>query len=181
MYRKSVFVVVYRLRNNKPQYLLLKRKRNWKGWEFVKGGVEKEESEIFAAKREVLEETGNNSLKIINHNYRGQYRFSKSFLKGGIFGQQFSLYSSFVRGESVVIDGREHSGYNWFSFSEAVRLLRWKNQKKSLILVNGFVLKEINKLKIIPCLTDNFKKCSQIIYLCIEKAKKLSVNEKKVS
>ena len=55
-YRKSVFIVVYMQENNKIKYLVLKRKLHWKGWEFPKEGIEKNEEEGEAARRGVREE-----------------------------------------------------------------------------------------------------------------------------
>ena len=64
-YRKAVFIVAYSKINNKIEYLLLKRKLHWKGWEFPKGGAEEKENNLDAVKRELKEETG---LKILNIN-----------------------------------------------------------------------------------------------------------------
>ena len=65
-YRPAIFVVVYRIdkHSNKPLYLLLKRKKHWKGWEFPKGGVEKGETERETLLRELKEECGLKILKI---------------------------------------------------------------------------------------------------------------------
>ena len=41
-YRKSVFGVAYCKDNDgKIEYIILKRKKHWKGWEFPKGKIEK--------------------------------------------------------------------------------------------------------------------------------------------
>ena len=39
-YRKIVFIVTYAKLKDKIYYLILKRKLHWKGWEFVKGGID---------------------------------------------------------------------------------------------------------------------------------------------
>ena len=63
-YRKAVFVVTYRKEKDKIKYLILKRKLHWKGWEFPKGGVNKDESLLHAVKREIKEETGQSAFNI---------------------------------------------------------------------------------------------------------------------
>ena len=63
-YRKGIFVVVYSKTKNKIEYLILKRKLHWKGWEFPKGGKRIYETLQMAVKREVKEETGLKPLKI---------------------------------------------------------------------------------------------------------------------
>jgi len=44
-YRRGIFVVVYRRCDSNDdesvEYLLLKRKLHWKGWEFCKAGCER--------------------------------------------------------------------------------------------------------------------------------------------
>ena len=40
-YRKAVFVVVYSKTPKGVEYLILKRKKHWKGWEFTKGKIER--------------------------------------------------------------------------------------------------------------------------------------------
>jgi len=39
-YRKAVFVLLYSKTKKWIEYLLLKRKLHWKGWEFPKGKIE---------------------------------------------------------------------------------------------------------------------------------------------
>lgn len=56
--RKSCGAILYRLREGKPEYLMLLQKKS-KTWSFAKGHMEVGETEEQAAVREVLEETGN--------------------------------------------------------------------------------------------------------------------------
>src|SRR3989344_1001102 len=95
-YRKAVFVVIYKKQDNKIQYLILKRKLHWKGWEFTKGGVENGETEMFTVIREVKEETGLNAVKIINHKKKGKYNYKKIIPNRPYLGQTYSLYSAQV-------------------------------------------------------------------------------------
>ena len=101
-YRKGVFMVTYRKEKNKIYYLVLKRKLHWKGWEFPKGGIEKEESLLNAAKREIEEETGQVLIKIKNYNLDGNYPY-KPLLKDrpGLFGQTYNLFSAEIQNKKV--------------------------------------------------------------------------------
>lgn len=59
-YEKSCGAVIYRLKNNIIEYLLVMNKKG-KGmghWGFPKGHVENNETEVDTAKREIFEETG---------------------------------------------------------------------------------------------------------------------------
>ena len=76
-YRKSVFVVVYSKTKKGVEYLILKRKLHWIGWEFPKGGIKKFESKKRAVRREIKEETGLNPSKISRFNFSGKFNYDK--------------------------------------------------------------------------------------------------------
>ena len=141
-YRKSVFAVVYSRTKKGIKYLILRRRLHWKGWEFPKGGIEHNEAEKNAVRREVFEETG---LKPRNGNLRkfdfsGSYRYKKNFSDRHTFGgQRFYLYSVEVKIGKVKIDKHEHTRFMWVDFSKAIKMLRWNNQKKSLKIVNDYL------------------------------------------
>jgi 8-oxo-dGTP pyrophosphatase MutT (NUDIX family) len=137
LYRKSVFVVVYKLEKNKPTYLLLKRKLHWRGWEFPKGGIDKGESALQAVKREVKEETGQKIIKIKRYNIRGKYPYPK-FLddRPNNYGQSYELFSVESLGEKVSLDKHEHSGFLWLPLKKAIKKLTWPDQKKCLKIVD---------------------------------------------
>lgn len=142
-YRNSVFIVVYKKIDNEIKYLVLKRKLHWTGWEFPKGGIEPREKIKEAIKRELKEETGqfpiNSSVQ--KYNFSGKYKYKKQPQGRKFIGQTFSLYSAEIEDEKIILDKREHSDYLWLSFSEAYKKLTYRNQKKSLEIVND-LLKE---------------------------------------
>lgn len=138
-YRKAVFIVTYAKVKNEIYYLILKRKLHWKGWEFPKGGLEKNESIINTIKRELKEETSLISLKgkIKNLRVRGKYKYKLKYPdRPGFIGQSYSLYSAEVKKQKVKVDQREHSDYKWLKFEDAVKKLTFRNQKKCLGIVN---------------------------------------------
>jgi len=141
-YRKAVFVVVYAKKDSKTEYLILKRKLHWKGWEFVKGGMKPSETKINAVKREIREETGLKPLSIKKFSISGKYKYPKEYSdRKGIIGQTYSLYAAEVKKGKVKIDRKEHSGYKWMNFEGAIKKLTWKNQKKCLRIVNEWLRK----------------------------------------
>ncbi len=135
-YRKAVFIVVYSIKRDKVDYLLLKRKLHWKGWEFPKGGIEKNETFILAVKREIKEETGLKALKIKKFNEKGKYRYKKKYAdRKGFMGQEYILFSAEIKeshNKKIKLDKKEHSAYKWLPYNKALKLLKWKNQKKCL-------------------------------------------------
>jgi 8-oxo-dGTP pyrophosphatase MutT (NUDIX family) len=139
-YRKIVFIVTYAKLKDKIYYLILKRKLHWKGWEFPKGGIDFPELKKSAVKREILEETGNKTLKIKKFNFSGKYKYKKKYPdRKDFIGQSFSLYSAEIKYGKVKIDKTEHSDYKWLLFEEAVKKLTFPNQKKSLKIVNEWL------------------------------------------
>jgi 8-oxo-dGTP pyrophosphatase MutT (NUDIX family) len=142
-YRKAIFIVAYRRLKGKIAYLLLKRHKHWKGWEFPKGGIDKGESELQAVKREVKEETSLKAIKIKNHYKKGKYKYKKIMRdRPGFSGQTYSLYSAeFARGK-IKIDKKEHSGFKWLDYAGAFKMLTWKDQRDCLKRVNKELLNE---------------------------------------
>jgi 8-oxo-dGTP pyrophosphatase MutT (NUDIX family) len=129
-------------KENKIEYLILKRNHHWKGWEFPKGGINLNERKENAVRREVREETGLIARKIKKFNFSGKYMYKKKFAdRTGIMGQTFSLYSAKVKKGKVKIDRKEHSEYKWLTFSDAAKKVRFNNQKKSLRTVNEWLMK----------------------------------------
>ncbi|MEM4326140.1 MAG: NUDIX domain-containing protein [Candidatus Pacearchaeota archaeon] len=139
-YRKAVFIVVYATMKRGIRYLILKRKLHWVGWEFPKGALQSRETEKMAVKRELKEETGLPPLKITKFNFHGRYDYPKILPdRPNYKGQTFSLYSVKVRIGRVILDRREHSSYKWVPYKIAIKMLKWKNQKDSLRIVNNFL------------------------------------------
>lgn len=116
---RSAGIVVVRSTTEGCRYLLL---RCYSYWDFPKGLVEKGESQIEAARREVAEEAGITEL---------QFRWGYDYRETGPYGRgKISRY--FVASttqEKVVLSispelGRpEHDEYRWVSFGQGRALL----------------------------------------------------------
>jgi|SRR3989304_4864616 len=140
-YRKAVFVLPYSKTKNGIEYLLLKRKLHWKGWEFAKGKIEKGEEKEKTARRELREETGHRALKIKKFGFSGKYSYKKSLKdRPGIRGQTFLLFAAEIKRQGrVSLDPKEHDGYMWADYKTAMKMLTWSNQRKSLRIVNSWL------------------------------------------
>jgi len=128
------------LRRKKPQFLILHRIKNWKGWELPKGGLKEGESESKCLKREIKEETGTKRYKIITKTKHFiKYRFSKGFLKDNhiFYGAKGYVYLVELFSKKIKIDRGEHDRFLWVNKEEALELLTHKNHKIAL----KFVLK----------------------------------------
>jgi 8-oxo-dGTP pyrophosphatase MutT (NUDIX family) len=142
--RHAIFAVVYSVKNKKVEYLILKRKKHWIGWEFVKGGIDLFETRKMAVRREVKEETGLKILKIKRFHVGGLYKYKKKLDdRPGVVGQTYHLFAVEAKKGKVSLDKREHSGFKWVNFKEAEKKLTWKDQKKCLKIVNEWLENEI--------------------------------------
>lgn len=150
-YRKAIFAVAYAIVDDEIKYVLLRRKKHWKGWEFPKGKIEKFERKRKAVKREISEETGLKILRVKKMGIHGDYKYDKVLNdRPGVRGQTFSLYSAKVRySPKIKIDNLEHYSGKWASFKEAYKLLTWPNQRHCLKIVNNRLKKRysVNRKK----------------------------------
>ena len=133
-YRKGIFCVTYAIDcRGRVKYSIFKRKLHWKGWEFPKGGVKKDERILDALKREIKEETGLEPIKIKKFDVSGKYKYEKTLLdRDGILGQTYVLYAVMIKKAKIKIDKLEHSKYKWENFKTAMKKLTWLNQQKCL-------------------------------------------------
>lgn len=132
MIRRSVAAIIFRKDKGVKKYLLLKRKLNWKGWEFMKGGCKVFESENNCLIREVQEETGFNEFLFEKTGFRYKFKYQKVFMKDNklFSGAKNSVYLVEVFSPKVKIDKIEHSMFKWVPKKEALKLLTWDNQKE---------------------------------------------------
>jgi len=141
--RHAIFAVVYSFTDKRLEYLLLKRKKHWVGWEFPKGKIEFLETKRMAVRREVKEETGLNIISIKKFDVKGLYKYKKKMKdRKGYIGQTYHLFAVEVKRGKVSLDRKEHSESQWKKFDEAEKKLTWKNQKRSLRIVNKWLKKE---------------------------------------
>ena len=130
--RKGVVGIVYRYKKD-PEFLLLHRQRDWKGWEFSKGELEECENEEDALVRELEEETGLTDVKIRSKiPLEIEYKYGKNKKHLNNFDgakQSVFLVESF---KSDVKTSEEHDDFKWVDYRTALKLLKHENQRKAL-------------------------------------------------
>ena len=133
-YRKYIFGVVF-LRRKDPQFLILHRTKNWKGWELLKGGVKDCESILKCLKREIEEETKTKKFKVIARTrHYMKYKFPKGFVKDNhiFYGAKGYVFVVEFFSKKVKVDRNEHDKYMWVSKDEALEILTHENHKNAL-------------------------------------------------
>lgn len=132
--RNGIAAIVFAKINGKKKYLLLERKMYWTGWEWIKGGRKKRESELQCLQREVMEETGKNP---------GEYTFKKTkhlftFMYERPFVHDFQLWDGMKArvylveflNSKIKLDNDEHSSYQWLDKKDATNLITHEDQRK---------------------------------------------------
>jgi|TARA_Y100000310_G_C20624140_1_gene784932 8-oxo-dGTP pyrophosphatase MutT (NUDIX family) len=136
--KKCVTAVIYD-DMGKPFFLILKRQRDWEGWEFVKGGMEPGESEEDAVKREILEETGLQKFKIL----KKMEGITKEFkgTEGKLNVHAVYLVEASMNIPINIPTGHdpEHSTYLWADAESVGSKLTWENDQ----LILAKVLEEL--------------------------------------
>ncbi len=135
-YRKYVAAIIFRRTKQISLFLLLHRKQNWRGWEYVKGGLLPGESAIKGLKREIFEETGAKKIKVIAKlPFRITYKWPKAFQKDNKkwVGAVQQIYVVEILNSRIKIDRKEHSSYKWVSSKTALKLLTFKESKAALL------------------------------------------------
>ncbi len=132
---KSCGAVIFN-RGGSVKYLLL----HYEGghWDFVKGHVEKNESEIETVTRETEEEVGITDLRFL-HGYREpiSYYYKRA---GRTVYKQVIFYLVETHTDTVRLS-REHVGYDWLPYDRAHERLTYKNAKETLRKANEFLEK----------------------------------------
>ena len=136
---KSAGAVVFR-KDNEIKYLLLYRKAKLhykESWDFPKGKIE-EEDEKETIKREILEETGINDVRIIpSFKEKISYFYKK---ESKLISKEVVYYLVETKEEKVNIS-YEHDGYKWANYNEAIKLLTFDNAKNILKKADNFLIK----------------------------------------
>lgn len=135
---KSAGVIVFRRAGDECLFLLTLSKLTKRAlWEFPKGGVEKGETLIQAALRELSEETGIDESEVAlvpDFQKTEDYRFT-----AGDDGQRTLIHKqvTYFLGETtksaVTLSLRENSEFAWLPLPDALKRLRYSKRKKLLL------------------------------------------------
>ncbi len=120
---KSVAAIIY----HEDEYLLLKYGLGH--WEFVKGHIEPGETEEETIMRELKEETGIDSAKIVN-GFNEDYEYYFKF-KGQKIHKRVSCYLIKSNTKDVKISF-EHEDFKWLTIDKAIRQVTYDNAKELL-------------------------------------------------
>lgn len=126
-HEKSCGAVIFRVGNG-AKYLLLHYEAGH--WDFVKGHVERDESEEQTVMRETLEETGLKDTRLLSDfRERIAYFYRR---RGRTVSKEVIFYLVEALGQEEVKISGEHVGYEWLPYRQALERLTYKNAKETL-------------------------------------------------
>ena len=124
---KQIDSYIYRITDNGPVYLMLKRspgKYYEHLWQGVAGKIEKGETAWQAVVREFKEETGMKPKKLfVADHIASFYNANKDYI------QMVPIFGIEVENSEVQISD-EHCDYKWVSFDEALNLLTRSEERR---------------------------------------------------
>jgi len=122
------------MENGKTKFLILHRIKNWRGWEFLKGGLEGNESELQCLKREINEETGARKYKIFKTGYRIKYKWPKSYIKDRkkFKGADGKLYLVQLFSKNIKVDRGEHDKFKWVNGKDILTYLTYIEKRNAV-------------------------------------------------
>jgi len=137
---------VFREIGNEIEFLLLKRATNEKYpgvWQMVTGSIESETA-YQTALREIKEESGLTPKKLwVVPNINSFYSPEKDVIV------LIPVFSVLVNRNQNVIISEEHSEYKWFKKEEAIKLLAWPGQRKSVEIIYEYFTNQQSFLKFV--------------------------------
>jgi bis(5'-nucleosidyl)-tetraphosphatase len=105
-------------------------------WDFPKGNIESNETEIQTATRELREETDITKFRLMpNFRYRLGYKYTK---KSKLISKQVILFLASTKVKKVKISN-EHIGYKWTGSNSSVDQLTYSNAKNALLYAINFL------------------------------------------
>jgi 8-oxo-dGTP pyrophosphatase MutT (NUDIX family) len=132
--RKGVAAIIFFDDDGKRKYLLFRRKMHWKGWEWMKGGTKKCESELASLKREIKEETGKQmgeyNIKRTNKYHSFDYEMPFVYDKHVWNSSKNKVFLIEFFDKTVKIGKIEHSGYEWLNKKDALKKITWPDQQR---------------------------------------------------
>ena len=140
----SCGAIVYKMRNCEPVFLLVNSRKNGL-WGFPKGHVEKGESELETATREIFEETGINKIKFIENFRQEDIYVIKNPLSSLKISkiEKHSVYflALALEGDTLNFDRIEILKLGWFDLKQVLSLLYFISQREFISLAYNLIKK----------------------------------------
>ncbi len=133
-YEKSCGAIVYRFKDNRLQFLLICHV-NGKHWAFPKGHVEKDETEIETALREIKEETGLDIEIEARFRETVSYNVNKDIIKEVVY----FVASTKLDSDKLNIQKEELLDAKWLDYKTAHSIITFDNDRKIIEKAKAYI------------------------------------------
>jgi 8-oxo-dGTP pyrophosphatase MutT (NUDIX family) len=132
--RPGAGFIFYRIVHGEPRFLLIRSARNPNRWDFVKGGVEGNETRLACAWREAYEEAGYSPGDYDHHeSFRTVWEYTNNH---GVY-RKIVLFLAECNKDPELSD--EHIMHEYVTLTQAEELLRFDEQKNCLREASAYI------------------------------------------
>lgn len=131
----STGVVLYRIKNDTTEYLLLQYAAGH--WDFAKGKIEVGETKREAALRELAEEAG--LAAKLDAAFLASFEYFYTDYDGQNAHKMVDFFLGEVEGSDEVTLSHEHIGYEWLPYEAALERLTFENARGVLEKANEYL------------------------------------------
>ncbi|MCL4506153.1 MAG: NUDIX domain-containing protein [Chloroflexi bacterium] len=131
------------VRRQDSQYLYLLVQHNAGHWAFPKGHAENGETDVQAARRELLEETGVSAVKLLEDVTLSETYFFKRNQQ--TVAKTVRYFLGLVQDTPVHIQAAEIQAYRWANFDEATRLITFSESRRVLSAAQEYLTQRLKQ------------------------------------
>jgi lipoyl(octanoyl) transferase len=132
---ETVRLIKVMIRDDDRVLLLHRKPERGNFWQPITGGIEEGESPFEAARRELLEETGNRGEPEeigITQSFLIESQFMESRYGTPVIASEVGFVATLDSRLPIRMDDDEHDEYAWFTFAEAYERIRWTDDREAL-------------------------------------------------
>lgn len=141
----SAGIVLFHKNRTDIEYLVIKHSKGH--WSFPKGHIEKGETKLETARREVEEETGISDVEVIDTDLLLRDEYIYDFGKKGIIFKHVYYFIGEAKIKTTSIDVSEVLDYRWCDYESAHNLITYEQTKKVLEEAHKIISEYIEKEK----------------------------------
>ena len=140
---RSIGVIIFFMKSGVPEFLIIKHRQGH--WSFPKGHMEKGETDLQTAKRELSEETGITDVKFISEGIELSEVYLFNSGKNHRVEKSVDYFIAEVFSETVKIDNMEIVNFQWCGLDKGLKLVTFPESENLLNKAYKIILNKNDK------------------------------------